>query len=84
MLETAHQTPDTAADSYEAAIDDAIATCNSDMRGALRALLIANEVLETELAKLRHLQHVARVPACGAAIGVDRHCWKPLTQKAKF
>jgi hypothetical protein len=23
-------------------------------------LLIANEVLETELAKLRHLQHVAR------------------------
>ena len=60
VLETAHQTPDTAADSYEAAIDDAIATCNSDMRGALRALLIANEVLETELAKLRHLQHVAR------------------------
>lgn len=60
VLETVHKTPDTAADNYEAAIDDAIATCNSDMRGALKALLIANEVLETELAKLRHLQHVAR------------------------
>jgi hypothetical protein len=38
-----------AIDPYEAAVDDAIATCNSDLRGALKALIIANEVLERDL-----------------------------------
>lgn len=42
-----------AADSYETVIDEAIATCGGDMRGALKALLVANEHLETELARLR-------------------------------
>lgn len=36
-------------DAYEAAIDDAIATCDGDLRGALRALLIVNEHLERDL-----------------------------------
>lgn len=60
MLDTTHQTPDMADDSYEAAIDETIATCNSDMRGALKALLIANELLEAEVAALRHSQAAAR------------------------
>ncbi len=53
MLETLLRTPDTAADDYETAIEEAIATCNSDIRGALKALLIANELLEAEVAQLR-------------------------------
>jgi hypothetical protein len=36
-------------DPYESAVNDAIATCNGDIRGALRALIIANEFLERDL-----------------------------------
>ena len=38
-----------AIDPYAAAVDDAIATCNGDLRGALKALIIANEFLERDL-----------------------------------
>jgi hypothetical protein len=38
-----------AIDPYESAVNDAIATCNGDLRGALRALIIANEFLERDL-----------------------------------
>jgi hypothetical protein len=40
--------------SKESAIDEVIATCNGDMRGAIKALLLVNEHLEAEL------QHYAR------------------------
>jgi hypothetical protein len=36
--------------TYETAIDDAIAACHGDLRGTLKALLMANEYLETALA----------------------------------
>jgi hypothetical protein len=36
----------------EAAIDEIVASCNGDMRGALQALLLVNEQLEAELAQL--------------------------------
>jgi hypothetical protein len=36
-------------DGYEAAVDDAIATCDGDLRGALKALIIVNEYLERDL-----------------------------------
>ena len=39
-------------DRYDSAIEDAIATCNGDPRGALKALIIANEFLEREIQKL--------------------------------
>jgi hypothetical protein len=38
--------------SSEAAIDRIVATCNGDLRGALKALLLVNEQLEVELAQL--------------------------------
>jgi hypothetical protein len=38
--------------SNEAAIDEIVASCNGDIRGALRALLLINEQLEVELAQL--------------------------------
>jgi hypothetical protein len=38
-------------DAYDAAVYDAIATCNGDLHGALKALIIANEFLERDLQK---------------------------------
>ena len=36
----------------DAAIDEIVANCGGDLRGALRALLLVNEHLEAELAQL--------------------------------
>jgi hypothetical protein len=36
-------------EAYEAAVDDVIASCDGDLRGALKALIIANEFLERDL-----------------------------------
>jgi hypothetical protein len=36
----------------ETAIDEIVAACNGDLRGALQALLLVNEQLEAELAQL--------------------------------
>ena len=49
------------AEPTEAAIDDIIATCDGDVRGALKALLILNEQLESEL------QHMYAQAAHGLA-----------------
>jgi len=38
--------------SSEAAIDEIVASCDGDLRGALRALLLVNEHLEAEIAQL--------------------------------
>ena len=37
---------------HETAIDEIVARCNGDIRGALKALLLVNEQLEAELAQL--------------------------------
>ena len=47
---TVHMVPPSF-DRYETAVEDAIATCNDDLRGALKALIIANEFLERDLEK---------------------------------
>jgi hypothetical protein len=36
-------------DPTDAAIDEIVASCNGDMRGAVKALLLVNEQLESEL-----------------------------------
>ena len=40
------------ADRLEAAVDQAIAACGGDMRSTIRALIVANEYLETEVGEL--------------------------------
>jgi hypothetical protein len=50
----------------ETAIDEIVARCNGDIRGALKALLLVNEQLEAELAQL----HAA--VAHGGLTGPDR------------
>jgi hypothetical protein len=39
-------------DGLEAAVDQAIAVCDGDMRSTIRALIVANEFLESELSEL--------------------------------
>ena len=40
------------ADGLEAAVDQAVAACGGDMRSTIRALIVANEYLETEVGEL--------------------------------
>ena len=39
-------------DGLEAAVDQAITACGGDMRSTIRALIVANEYLENEVAEL--------------------------------
>jgi hypothetical protein len=39
-------------DGLEAAVDQAISACGGDMRSTIRALIVANEYLETEVTEL--------------------------------
>jgi hypothetical protein len=39
-------------DGLEAAVDQAITACGGDMRSAIRALVVANNFLETEVGEL--------------------------------
>jgi len=49
-------------DRYENALDDVIAQCGGDTRGALKALLAANEYLEAELQHLQAAMRLSGVP----------------------
>lgn len=49
----------TSPDTYEAAVEDAIKACDGDTRGALKALIIANEFLERDLQELMAQEHMA-------------------------
>ncbi len=40
-------------DGLEAAVDQAIAVCDGDPRAAVRALIVANNLLESEMADLK-------------------------------
>ena len=46
---------------HETAIDEIVARCNGDIRGALKALLLVNEQLEAELAQLHAVVAHGRV-----------------------
>jgi hypothetical protein len=45
--------PQSDADQLEAAADQAIAACGGDPREAVKALIVANQFLETDLEKLK-------------------------------
>lgn len=40
-------------DGLEAAVDQAIAVCGGDRRATVRALIVANNLLESEIAELK-------------------------------
>jgi hypothetical protein len=64
---------DSRTDRYEVAVDEAIASCDNSTRGALKALIIANEFLEAEVASLRALRRdLSRSCRAGQAIRAGR------------
>ena len=60
-------------DQLEAASDQAIATCGGDAREAVKALIVANHSLETELEKLRAA--ISTGYARGKLMPPDRKDW---------
>jgi hypothetical protein len=52
MSESVGLNPQADADRIEAAADQAIAACGGDAREAVKALIVANEFLETEVCEL--------------------------------
>ena len=40
-------------DGLEAAVEQAIAVCDGDLRAAIRALIVANNFLESEISELK-------------------------------
>jgi hypothetical protein len=52
MSESAAPNPQADADRIDAAADQAIAVCGGDAREAVKALIVANEFLETEVCEL--------------------------------
>lgn len=53
MSRSAAPNPQADADRLEAAANQAIAACGGDARGAVKALIVANEFLETQVAELQ-------------------------------
>jgi hypothetical protein len=65
--------PQSDADQLEAATDAAIAACGGDAREAVKALIVANHFLESELEKLR--ASVSPGYARGKLLPHDRKDW---------
>jgi len=63
MPERAAPNPQADADRLEAAVDQAIAACGGNLRDALKALIVANEYLESEVCDL--MQAVSHAYARG-------------------
>jgi hypothetical protein len=61
------------ADQLETAADQAIAACGGDAREAVKALIVANHFLETDLEKLRAA--VSPGYARGKVLPRDRKDW---------
>jgi hypothetical protein len=65
--------PQSDADQLEAAVDQAIAACGGDAREAVKALIVANAYLETDLEKLKAAASMGY--ARGRALPRDRKDW---------
>jgi hypothetical protein len=63
MPPSAEPNPDGDADRLDAAADQAIAACGGNTRDAVKALIVANEFLETEVCEL--MQAVSHAYARG-------------------
>ena len=63
MSRSAAPDPQADADRLEGAADEAVAACGGDVRAALKALIVANEYLESEVCEL--MQAVSHAYARG-------------------
>jgi hypothetical protein len=69
-----------ATDRYDAAAEDAIAACNGDVRGALKALIIANEFLERDLERALAASSVSPSIASGGNGGLRHVHWMEVAE----
>jgi hypothetical protein len=71
--------PQSDADQLEAAADQAITACGGDAREAVKALIVANQFLETELEELRGAVSVryarGKLSEAAKAVRRDRKDW---------
>jgi len=65
-------------DAYEAAVDDAIASCDGSLRGALKVLIIANEFLERDLEKALASDPD---PSIGMMVMSTLRCWPKWSRR---
>jgi hypothetical protein len=65
--------PQSDADQLEASADQAIAACDGDAREAVKALIVANHFLETDLEKLKAA--ISTGYARGKLVPRDRKDW---------
>ena len=56
-------------DRYEQACDQAIAMCDGNLRSTIKALIMANEYLETELEELQAAVAAGCAPAQSSRVG---------------
>jgi hypothetical protein len=52
LMSSSPQSDPEGGDGLEAAVDQAIAACGGDMRSTIRALIVANDYLESEVTEL--------------------------------
>jgi hypothetical protein len=57
--------PNQQGDGLEAAVEQAIATCDGNTRAAVRALIVANNFLESEIAELKKAVSLTHADAFG-------------------
>jgi hypothetical protein len=57
MSQSAAPNPQADADRLEAAADEAIEVCGGNVRKALKALIVANEFLESKVSELMKVSH---------------------------
>src|ERR1700733_7388215 len=74
--------PRSDADQLEAAVDQAIAACGGDAREAVKALIVANAYLETDLEKLKAAASMGY--ARGQLLPRDRKDWYDRSRQPRI
>lgn len=75
MTAVPEQEPEAEADALELAADQAIVACSGDLRGAIKALILANQYLEEEIHTLMALISKGYVRGLAPRLPTDRKDW---------
>jgi hypothetical protein len=75
MSRSAAPDPQADADRLEMAADEAIAACGGDVRDALKALIVANEFLESEVCELMQAVSIGYARGKLEPVPRDRKDW---------
>jgi hypothetical protein len=75
MPQSTAPNPQADADRLEAATDQAIAACGGDARNAVKALIVANELLEAQVRELQAAVSIGYVRGEFEPVPRDRKDW---------